>query len=118
MVEIIVTNILGVTLAAAIITWFWILKPKATQGNGITIIVEKGTYRPSRISAKKEQPIELLFVRKDISHCAERVVFKDLELQVQLPLESPQKITLPPLTPGTYTFTCEMGMYRGEISVK
>lgn len=114
-------NIAGLIVIGFIIWWFWLAKPKAKisrQNDIIEVIAENGTYSPSFIQAGKGQSLTLRFVRKDANPCAEKVVFADLNKSADLPLEEPRDITLTIDTPGTYEFTCQMGMYRGKLLVQ
>jgi plastocyanin domain-containing protein len=111
----------GVIVIGFIIWWFWLAKPKAKisrQNDIIEVIAENGVYSPSFIQADKGQPLTLRFVRKDANPCAEKVVFADLNKSTDLPLDEPRDITLTIDTPGTYEFTCQMGMYRGKLLVQ
>jgi len=42
------------------------------------------------------------------------VVFVGLGISHELPLNTPQDITLTP-APGSHEFTCQMAMYRGTL---
>ena len=114
-------NIAGILAIIFIVWWFWLAKPKpkiSQQNDVIEIIAENGVYSPSSIQADKSQPLTLRFVRKDATPCAEKVVFAALNLSTDLPLNEPQDITLTIDQPGTYEFTCQMGMYRGKLLIQ
>lgn len=112
-------NITGFALIALIVWWFWIYKPQAVfaDQNTVTVTVENGTYEPSRIRLAADQNMTLRFLRKDASPCAATVVFADLDISEELPLNKPKDIRLPPLASGEYPFTCQMQMYRGALIV-
>jgi plastocyanin domain-containing protein len=57
-------------------------------------------------------------MRKDPSPCAETLLIPDLQINDFLPLNKLKTIQLPMLTPGEYTFHCQMQMYRGQITVQ
>ena len=114
-----VVNILGITLIILIIWWFWISKPRSVlhaQGE-IEIVVDNGVYTPSRIQVKKGQPVNLRFIRKDASPCAEKVIFSDLGVAEDLPVGKPVSINITPEESGEFSFTCQMQMYRGTLVV-
>lgn len=95
-------------------------KPKARRAlstDSIEVIVDGGVYTPARIEVKAGQPVTLKFIRRDPSPCAEKVLFDQLGISSDLALGKPQKITLAPMSPGEYEFTCQMGMYRGKLVV-
>lgn len=111
----------GAILIALIVWWFWFSAPKAAHVAGnqpIDILVKDGTYQPAAIEVPTGRPLTLRFVRHDATPCAEKVVFGDLGISADLPLGKPQTVSLGPLPPGTYEFTCQMGMYRGRLIAK
>lgn len=113
-------NGLGLLLIAGIVWWFWLYKsPEVQASDGvISIVVENGSYSPSRIKLKSGQPVTLRFQRKDASPCSSTVMFSDLEISADLPLNKATDIELPALNTGKYPFSCQMQMYRGEIIVE
>jgi plastocyanin domain-containing protein len=114
-------NIAGALLIAFIIWWFWLVKPKAKisqQNDIIDVIAENGVYTPSLIQAHPGHPLTLRFIRKDSNPCAEKVIFSELNKSADLPLDQPQDITLTIEKPGSYEFTCQMGMYRGKLLIQ
>ena len=115
----VIINLSGLFLIALIVWWFWIYKPKAVSADQdtMTVVVDNGTYEPSRILLPAGQSTTLRFIRKDASPCAETVLFAELDIAEDLPLNKPKDIRLPPLASGEYPFTCQMQMYRGMIVV-
>lgn len=114
-----IINLLGLLLIALIVWWFWLYKPQAVLANKntVTVVVDNGTYEPSRIRLLAGQNTTLRFLRKDASPCAATVVFADFDISEELPLNKPKDISLPPLASGEYPFTCQMQMYRGALIV-
>jgi len=116
----ILINLLGLGLIGFIVWWFWLARPEArkmTKDEAITIIVDGGTYTPARIELSAGKPVQLTFIRKDAGPCAAQVVFGDLDLSFDLAVDEPTPVQLPPLKAGEYEFTCQMGMYRGALTV-
>jgi plastocyanin domain-containing protein len=112
-------NVLGLFLIALIVWWFWLYKPKAVtvDDDSITVIVDNGTYEPSRIRLPADRAATLRFLRRDASPCAGTVVFADFDISEELPLNKIKDINLPPLASGEYPFACQMQMYRGALIV-
>ena len=111
----------GAILIALIVWWFWFSAPQATHAASnqpIDILVKDGTYHPAAIEVPAGQPLTLRFVRHDATPCAEKVVFGSINVAADLPLGKPQIVSIGPLPPGTYEFTCQMGMYRGRLIAK
>ena len=113
-------NVLGVLLIVLIVWWFWMYKPKAVMADkqAVTVIVDGGSYTPSRIQLEVGEITTLQFIRKDPSPCAATVVFSDLDISEELPLNKIKTINVPALSVGRYSFTCQMKMYRGELIVE
>ena len=115
-----ILNIVGLALILLIIWWFWLYKAKEVdvEDGTITVMVENGTYQPSRIKLPAEQPATILFLRKDETPCAGTVLFPDFDISEDLPLNRTTKIVLPELSKGEYEFNCQMQMYRGTLIVE
>lgn len=114
-----IINFLGLALIALIAWWFWLYKPgEAEGGDDLVIVVENGTYTPSRIQLPAGKSVDIKFIRKDESPCAEALLIPELQVSDSLPLNKLKSIQLPALSSGKYAFHCQMQMYRGQIIVK
>ena len=114
-------NIIGVVLIILVIWWFWLSSEKnfiAPKDQIITILVEGGIYHPAQIEVPAGQTIAFKFIRKDPTPCAETVIFPELNRSLLLPVDKAQIIHLNLPQKGEYTFTCQMGMYRGKLIAK
>ena len=113
-------NVAGLILAGLIVWWFWLSKPKTQRAANdvVDIVVDGGVYTPARIEVAAGQPVRLRFLRKDPSPCAEKVLFDDLGIAADLPIDQPVELTITPKEPGDYAFTCQMQMYRGTLVVR
>ena len=114
-------SIAGLIVIIFVVWWFWLAKPKAKisqQNDVIEVLVDNGAYTPPLIQAGKGQTLTLRFLRKDPNPCAEKVVFSDLDISADLPLDQPTDINLTIDKPGTHEFTCQMGMYRGKLRIQ
>jgi plastocyanin domain-containing protein len=114
-------NVIGIFFVCLIIWWFWISKSRIASikiENFIEIKVKDGVYQPASIEATANHLITLRFIREDASPCAETVVFSSLNISKQLPLHEPADLSLNIKKAGEYEFTCQMGMYRGKLTVK
>jgi plastocyanin domain-containing protein len=113
----------GLGLISLELWWFLFSKPKSrqatTQGEiqEVTITVDGG-YDPSQILVRVGQPVRLNFYRKDANSCLEEVRLPDFHITRELPLNRVTPIEFTPDQPGTYTFTCGMNMFRGEIQAE
>ena len=113
-------NVFGIGLMVLIAWWFWWRTPTAhsSQEGKVHIRVANGSYTPAHIRIPAHQRVTLTFVRDDASPCADRALFPDLDIQSNLAVQQATNIEIPPLTPGEYTFHCQMQMYRGILSVE
>ena len=118
--SILIVNLAGVSTIAFIIWWFWMSKPKAQRAlnNVVDILVEGGTYTPPRIEVTVGKEVTLRFLRKDASPCAEKVVFEQFGISVDLPIDIPKEIVVTPSEAGEFSFTCQMQMYKGSLVAK
>ncbi len=120
-----IINIIGLLLIAGIIWWFWLYKPSndtenytSADSGAITVLVENGVYQPALIKIPVNQASTLRFIRKDKTPCAETVVFDGLDISAELPVDKPVDIVLTPQNSGTFGFTCQMKMYKGQLLVE
>jgi len=118
--NLILVNLAGLVLIGLIVWWFWLSKPKTQRATSdvIEIVVDGGVYTPGRIEVAAGKPVRLRFLRKDPSPCAEKVLFDDLGIAADLPIDQPVELTVTPKQPGEYAFTCQMQMYRGTLVVR
>ena len=118
----------AVTLAgiAAIVwvNWYFFLaaqRPVAAAAGGsgpqsVRIVVEGG-YTPSVITVEAGRPVRLEFERRESAGCTEEVVVPDFGIRTFLPAHQVTPVQFTPVRPGTYEFTCGMGMVRGKLIV-
>jgi plastocyanin domain-containing protein len=118
--NIVLVNLAGLAVIALIVWWFWMSKPKAQRARTdvIDILVEGGTYSPPRIEVEVGKEVTLRFLRKDASPCAEKVIFDELGINADLPMDETTEVVVTPPEAREYTFTCQMQMYRGSLVAK
>ncbi|MFZ5624354.1 MAG: cupredoxin domain-containing protein [Gemmatimonadota bacterium] len=88
----------------------------ATASGHQEIAVEvAGGYEPSTIRVRAGRPVRLVFHRTDTDSCTEEVVFGDFGIRRFLPAHQRTAVEFTPPEPGTYEFTCGMGMIRGRL---
>jgi Cu+-exporting ATPase len=88
-----------------------------TDGVQVVDITVKGGYSPAAVRVLPGMPVRLVLDRQEDSSCSERLLLPDLNLDVALPAFQRTTIELPALTEGAHTFTCGMGMLRGNLLV-
>jgi YHS domain-containing protein len=81
-----------------------------------TIVIDGG-YSPATVSVKAMRPVQLTFIRKEMSGCGDVVEFPSLGLKRSLKTGQKAVVTFTPKKAETVAFTCGMNMYRGQVIV-
>jgi plastocyanin domain-containing protein len=88
------------------------------SGQGSTkVTVDAKGFTPSEVRIEKGKPASLVFVRTTDSTCARQVVFPELKLEKDLPLNTAVSIDVPTDKGRTLTFQCGMGMYKSSVVI-
>ena len=82
-----------------------------------TLIRVRGGYLPSVVCAPSGLPIQLVFLREELAACSEQVLFPAFGRSAMLPPGKMVVVDLPAAAPGTYEFSCAMGVLRGRLVV-
>jgi len=109
-------TVAGFGLIAGIYWFFFGKKEEAMEASVNLSVSVEGGYKPSTIRVKKDQPVTLIFTRKDPNSCLEEIMFPDYKIKKYLPMNTPVTITLPP-PHKTSGFHCSMNMFHGRIEV-
>jgi sulfite exporter TauE/SafE len=97
--------------------------PAATYKTGADGVVEvpfaiiNTKYVPDTVNIPADKPVRLLLDRQEDVACSDRLVIKQLGLDVALAPNAVTKIDLPATPAGTYSMTCGMGMMSGQLVV-
>jgi plastocyanin domain-containing protein len=87
------------------------------EGRRVDITVGPEGYSPSTVEAKVGEALVLRFTRKTKSSCLEQVVFPDLKITKELPLDKPVEIAVKAEKAGKIPFQCGMAMVFGKVNV-
>ena len=82
------------------------------------VTVDGKGFHPSHLELKKGGPGTLTFLRTTDSTCAKEVVFKELGIKKELPLNTPVKIDVPTDKDRDLTFACGMGMFESTLTIQ
>lgn len=82
----------------------------------IRMIVEGSYYSPSSFTVSAGKPVRWVIDASKMSGCTSAILFRDFGISRQLQ-RGENVIEFTPTKPGTYTFTCGMGMVRGTMTV-
>ena len=122
--DVVLVNLFGLGLIALIVWYFWLSKPAGTlagvTGDGVqeAFIVVKGGYSPNTVRVTAGRPVRLVFNRQESDPCSERVVLSAFGLSAELPQGHNVSLEFRPDDPGSFEFTCQMGMFRGKVVAK
>jgi plastocyanin domain-containing protein len=111
--------------AAAWVTWYFFLAERGTASSARAVTTVKGEqevritvhggYEPSTVRVAAGKPVRLLFDRQETATCSEELVFPAFGLRKFLPAHQTTTLEVTPPSPGTYEFTCGMGMLHGRL---
>jgi plastocyanin domain-containing protein len=89
----------------------------AAEGRRVEITASNDGYSPSTIEAKAGESLVLRFTRTTKSECLAQVVFPDLKITKDLPMNTPVEVAIKADKPGKIPFQCGMAMVKGTINV-
>ncbi len=90
----------------------------AKAGGGHDVKVDGKGFTPSSIEFKKGEKGAITFTRTSDDTCAKDVVFAEINLKKELPLNKPVVVEVPTDTARTLTFTCGMGMFKSAVVIR
>ena len=94
-------------------------KEAPAQSSGrIAIRADDKGFTPSSVTLKKGAPATLVFTRTSNDTCATSVVFPELKIKKDLPLNQPVDVEVPTGDARTLAFTCGMGMFKSSVVVQ
>ena len=91
--------------------------PKPPTSGDIPITADEKGFTPSSVNVQKGSKTTLVFTRTSEKTCADKVVFPDLKIEKDLPMNTPVKIDVPTDKEQKLTFQCGMAMYKSSVVV-
>ncbi len=91
---------------------------RAKTGGGHDVNVDAKGFTPSSIEFKKGEKGAITFTRTSDDTCAKDVVFPEINLKKELPLNKPVVVEVPTDAARTLTFTCGMGMFKSAVVIR
>lgn len=79
------------------------------------VLVTADGFQPSRLDLKRGTA--LIFRRTTDDTCAKAVVFPEMKIEKELPLNTDVTVDLPASARGEVAFQCGMGMYQSKVVV-
>lgn len=108
----------ALTLAALTVTALGCKSAPITPGGGkVNVTADENGFSPSMVKVEKGAPLELVFTRTTEETCANKVVFPELGVSKELPMNTPASIVIPTGDARLLTFQCGMGMYKSKIVI-
>ncbi|MBI3925053.1 MAG: efflux RND transporter periplasmic adaptor subunit [Armatimonadetes bacterium] len=95
--------------------------PKAHLSQGLQtaeIRVTENGFEPEILSLQGGVPARLTFLRTSDQNCGQEVLFGQLGIKKELPMNQPVLVELTPEKGKTLTFTCGMEMLEGKLVVR
>ena len=90
----------------------------APASGTIDVKADENGFTPSTITLKKGESATLRFKRTTADTCADKVVFPDLKITKELPLDQPIEVAIDTKEAKTLGFECGMGMYKSKIVIQ
>ena len=84
-------------------------------GQQVRRIAIHGGYDPATVRVTAGRAVRLVLDREDDSSCTEEIVIPAFGIRKFLPAFETTTIEVTPAAPGTYEFTCGMGMLHGRL---
>ena len=89
----------------------------AAGARAVPIAVDNKGFTPSSVDVKKGEKVQLIFTRTSAETCATEVVFPEINLKKELPLNKAVAVDVPTDAARTLAFQCGMGMYKSKLVI-
>ena len=83
----------------------------------VKIRMDKNGFSPSSIEVEAGHKLNLVFNRADKDNCGSTVVLPKYKIRKALPVGKDVIVSITPTAAGNISFTCGMGMYKGNLVV-
>lgn len=120
----IIVTAAGAALAGTIYWWFFVAsrarstRAQVTAGIQELLVTVAGGYSPATVVVRAGRPVRLVFDRQETNSCSEEIVLPAFGVRKFLPPFAKTTIEFTPTTPGTFDFSCGMGMLHGRVVVE
>ena len=84
----------------------------------VAVTVTAKGFEPAEITIKRGDRLRLVVTRKVQRTCATEIVFKEIDVKHDLPLDQAVTIDLPAQSGGTLNYACGMNMVKGSLVVQ
>jgi plastocyanin domain-containing protein len=84
----------------------------------IPVTADDNGFTPNKLELKQGAKATLVFTRTSQKTCADKVVFPELNVSKDLPLNTAVSVDVPTDAPRSLAFQCGMGMFKSSVVVK
>ena len=84
----------------------------------IQVTVTDMGFQPKDVTIPKGHAAVLVITRKTDSTCATEALFTETGKKYDLPLNTPVRIDLTGVSPGTLHYACAMNMEKGTVTIE
>ena len=84
----------------------------------IQVTVTDMGFQPKDVTIPKGHPAVLVITRKTDQTCATEALFTETGKRYDLPLNTPVRIDLTGVSPGTLHYACAMNMEKGTVVIE
>jgi plastocyanin domain-containing protein len=84
----------------------------------IQVTVTDMGFQPKEVVVPKGQAAVIVFTRKTDSTCATEAMFAETGKKYDLPLNTPVRVDLTGVSPGTLHYACAMNMEKGTVVIE
>lgn len=88
------------------------------KGRRVDITAGSNGFKPNNVAVKQGEATTLVFTRTTDETCATEVVFPEINLKKDLPLNKQVAIEVPVDKSRTLAFQCGMGMYKSKVVIE
>jgi plastocyanin domain-containing protein len=84
----------------------------------IQVTVTENGFEPANVVIARGEPAVIVFTRKTERTCATEALFAETGKKVDLPLDTPVRVDLSNVSPGTLHYACAMNMIKGTVTLQ
>jgi plastocyanin domain-containing protein len=88
------------------------------KGRRVDIMAAANGFQPNTVTVKQGEPTTLVFTRTTDETCATEVVFPEISLKKDLPLNQQVAVEVPVDKPRTLAFQCGMAMFKSKVVIE
>jgi plastocyanin domain-containing protein len=92
--------------------------PIEVKGKRVDVTAGANGFSPKEVTVKQGEPTTLVFTRTTDETCADKVVFPEINVTKDLPLNQQVPVEVPVDKTRTLAFECGMGMFKSKVVIQ